>query len=84
MLAASFTSLILPGIKLGGILPVLLGIILGAAAISMMDHLIPHMHAIMGIERGPRDLRLGKERGITYNLIAGLIVTLYLDTLFSA
>src|SRR5919107_1950972 len=30
MLAASFTSLILPGIEIGGIFPVLAGIVLGA------------------------------------------------------
>ncbi len=57
MLAASFTSLILPGIELGGIMPVLLGMILGAAAISLMDKLIPHMHAIMGIEKGSSRLK---------------------------
>lgn len=52
MLAASFTSLILPAIELGGILSTLLGVVLGAAAISIMDRLIPHMHAILGIEKG--------------------------------
>jgi ZIP family zinc transporter len=57
MLAASFTSLILPGIELGGIMPVLLGVILGAAVISLMDKLIPHMHAVMGIERGSSRLK---------------------------
>ena len=50
MLAASFTSLILPGIERGGILPVLAGIVIGAILISLMDRLIPHMHALIGFE----------------------------------
>jgi len=51
MLAASFTSLILPGIESGGVLPVLVGILLGALAVSYMDKLIPHMHFIrIGVE----------------------------------
>jgi len=50
MLAASFTSLIIPGMSLGGIFPVIVGIALGAILVSLMDKLIPHMHAIIGIE----------------------------------
>ncbi len=50
MLAASFTSLILPGIKYGGIWPVLIGIALGALFLDIADHFVPHMHVIMGRE----------------------------------
>ena len=51
MLAASFTSLILPGIESGGVFPVLVGILLGALTVSYMDKLIPHMHFIkIGVE----------------------------------
>ena len=50
MLTASFTSLILPGIERGGIVPVLLGVMLGAIALDMADHLVPHMHAVHGRE----------------------------------
>ncbi|MEM1976963.1 MAG: ZIP family metal transporter [Nitrososphaerota archaeon] len=57
MIAASFTSLLLPAIELGGILPALLGVVLGAVTISLMDRLIPHMHAIMGIEGGSSKLK---------------------------
>lgn len=57
MIAASFTSLLLPAIELGGILPALLGVVLGAITISLMDRLIPHMHAIMGIEGGSSKLK---------------------------
>jgi ZIP family zinc transporter len=50
MLAASFTSLILPGIEYGGIWPVLIGIAAGAIVLDLADHLLPHLHAIMGPE----------------------------------
>lgn len=50
MLAASFTSLILPGIELGGIFAVLIGLILGAVVLDLADHLIPHEHLIRGRE----------------------------------
>lgn len=52
MLTASFTSLILPGIKYGGIFPVLVGLALGVLVLDLGDHLIPHLHAVMGHE-GP-------------------------------
>lgn len=50
MLTASFTSLILPGIEYGGVWPVLAGIILGVLVLDMVDHLMPHLHAVMGRE----------------------------------
>lgn len=52
MLAASFTSLVLPGIESGGVLPVLIGMALGALVLERADHWIPHRHAVMGRE-GP-------------------------------
>ena len=57
MLAASFTSLIIPAINQGGVFPVLLGIFLGAAGVSLMDKLIPHMHFIKGVEGKSSRLR---------------------------
>ncbi|MQC26310.1 MAG: ZIP family metal transporter [Chloroflexi bacterium] len=50
MLTASYTSLILPGIDYGGILPVLIGIALGALLIATADQWVPHQHAIKGRE----------------------------------
>jgi len=52
MLTAAFTSLILPGIEYGGIWPVLIGMGIGIVTLDLADHLVPHMHAIMGRE-GP-------------------------------
>lgn len=48
MLAASFTSLILPGIEYGGIVPVVVGIFIGSVTISMIDVFTPHLHFISG------------------------------------
>jgi zinc transporter, ZIP family len=47
MLAASFTSLILPGIELGGILPVLAGIVIGAVILDRADAWVPHVHVLI-------------------------------------
>ncbi|WP_436925555.1 ZIP family metal transporter [Halosimplex amylolyticum] len=50
MLAASFTSLILPGIEAtpgGNPLPVLGGVLLGALAIDRADVLVPHAHYLL-------------------------------------
>ncbi len=48
MLAASFTSLILPGInEYGGLLPVLIGIALGAVVLARSDAWVPHVHFLV-------------------------------------
>ncbi len=49
MLTASYTSLILPGIDYGGVIPVLVGIMLGALVLHLGDRWVPHLHP----ERGP-------------------------------
>ncbi len=50
MLAASFTSLIIPGINYGGIVPVLMGIVTGGIVMDLADHFIPHIHTFIGKE----------------------------------
>lgn len=47
MLAASFTSLILPGIEIGGILPVMVGLVLGALLLDRADAWVPHVHVLI-------------------------------------
>ena len=49
MLAASFTSLILPGIAhpAGGLLPVLGGLALGALVLDQADRWVPHVHVLV-------------------------------------
>jgi ZIP family zinc transporter len=66
MLGASFTSLIIPGTEAGGPVPVLLGIVLGAALVTLADQLLPHMHLIIGKE-GANSSRI---RGIWLFVIA--------------
>jgi len=50
MLTASFTSLILPGIELGGFPPTFAGVLFGAVILGIADHTIPHIHAVLGYE----------------------------------
>mgnify|MGYP002761870211 FL=1 len=50
MLAAAFTSLIIPGIETysgGNHLPVLVGVLLGAAVLDRSDGLVPHAHYLL-------------------------------------
>ena len=50
MLSASFTSLILPGIELGGqngVLEVVAGILLGVALLDRADRWVPHVHVLI-------------------------------------
>ena len=51
MLAASILGLIAPAFEVqGGILLALCGTFAGAALISMLDRLVPHLHRIAGID----------------------------------
>lgn len=52
MLSATFFSLILPAIQIGGISKVILGIILGTLFLIYSEKFTPHMHYVMGI-KGP-------------------------------
>jgi ZIP family zinc transporter len=66
MLTASFTSLILPGVEHGGLLPVLAGIVLGAAVVFLGDRYVPHRHFVKGRE-GPASARV---RGVWLFILA--------------
>lgn len=56
MLAASFTSLILPGIERGGLYAVMIGIALGALFLDRADTWLPHVyHLVTGRIGGDRD-----------------------------
>ncbi|RLJ71230.1 ZIP family zinc transporter [Hydrogenivirga caldilitoris] len=50
MLVASFTSLIIPGMELGGFLLSALGISLGFAFMALIENLSPHEHVLKGYE----------------------------------
>ena len=47
MLTASFTSLILPGIEVGGLWPVVVGMVLGALVLDRADVWVPHVHVLV-------------------------------------
>jgi len=50
MLVASFTSLILPSIEMGGISVSTAGFLLGVAVIALLEKLLPHEHLVKGFE----------------------------------
>jgi ZIP family zinc transporter len=56
MLAATFFSLIIPTIDLGGVWVAVAGIILGAIALHLVDRFIPHFHPALGAEGPPSRL----------------------------
>jgi ZIP family zinc transporter len=56
MLAATFFSLIIPAIDLSGVWVAVLGIILGAVALHLVDRFIPHFHPVLGAEGPPSRL----------------------------
>ena len=58
MMAASFTSLIIPGVDRGGLAPVAAGVLLGSYVVSIADKVVPHMHRVIGFEgRGAERLK---------------------------
>ncbi len=56
MISASFTSLLIPAEEVGGVLPVIVGFVLGALATHAMNEALPHEHLMRGYE-GPEKLR---------------------------
>ena len=58
MLAATFFSLLVPSINMGGVWTAILGIVVGAVTLHLVDRFIPHFHPALGAE-GPSS-RLSK------------------------
>ncbi|MEM3618558.1 MAG: ZIP family metal transporter [Candidatus Bathyarchaeia archaeon] len=56
MLAATFFSLLIPAISIGGIWVAVLGIVLGAMVLHLADRLVPHFHPALGEEGHPSKL----------------------------
>jgi len=54
MLVAAFTSLLMPSIESYGLIPTLIGFILGAIAVHLVNMYVPHEHLVKGVE-GPRE-----------------------------
>lgn len=62
MLTASFTSLIVPGVERGGLLPVLAGIVLGVLVLDRADAWVPHVHVLVTGRVRPDSAAGGSER----------------------
>ncbi len=71
MLVAAFTSLLIPGIQIGGIIPVLIGFIIGTLAIAYIERLSPHEHFIKGYE-GPPHLK--EKIRVVWLLVLAIII----------
>ncbi len=59
MLAASFTSLIVPGIEIGGVLPVFVGFAIGVFLLDRADRWVPHVHLVITGRRRLEDVPVG-------------------------
>lgn len=87
MLAASFTSLILPGIEMGGILPVLIGIVLGTIFLDRADAWVPHIHVLITGQvreegkEGAHKMDSKEKEGMRDTRLGGLILFIVAITL---
>jgi ZIP family zinc transporter len=82
MLAASFTSLILPGIEIGGILPVMLGVVIGALILDRADAWVPHVHVLItGRIRDDEARDVHETSGFQHRRIASVILFIVAITL---
>ncbi|PSP26068.1 ZIP family metal transporter [Halobacteriales archaeon QH_10_67_22] len=83
MLAASFTSLILPGIEAAGgnPLPVLGGVLLGAVFLERADVLVPHAHYLLTGERRADAARPGDELPADDERLASVVLFVLAITL---
>jgi ZIP family zinc transporter len=83
MLAAAFTSLIIPGIEQysnGNPIPVLVGILLGAFFLDQADGLVPHAHYLLTGRRRP-DPNAPDSLPIQDERVAGVILFILAITL---
>lgn len=84
MLAASFTSLILPGIEAtpgGSPLRVLAGVLLGALALDRADVLVPHVHYLLTGQRRDDAAHPGEGVGIDEERLASVVLFILAITL---
>jgi len=81
MLAASFTSLILPGIEAAGgnPIPVLVGILLGVVLLDRADRWVPHVHFLVTGKR--REDQTVAPEGVDESMMAGVILFIVAITL---
>jgi len=56
MISASFTSLLMPALEVGGVIPATAGFLVGALVVHIVNSLLPHEHVTRGYE-GPEKLK---------------------------
>lgn len=84
MLAASFTSLIIPGVEIyskGNPIPVLFGIVLGAIFLDRSDILIPHAHHLLSGKKRLDAANPSSELPIKEERLTGVILFILAITL---
>jgi ZIP family zinc transporter len=84
MLAAAFTSLIIPGIEVysdGNPIPVLLGVALGALFLDRSDILVPHAHYLLSGRRRADAANPGEGLPVSDERIAGVVLFILAITL---
>lgn len=84
MLAASFTSLIIPGIEVysdGNPLPVLVGVVLGALFLDRSDLLVPHAHYLLTGRRRRDAANPGTDLPVDDDRLAGVVLFILAITL---
>ena len=84
MLAASFTSLIIPGIEIysnGNPIPVLLGVALGALFLDRSDVLVPHAHYLLSGRRRRDAANPSDELPVDDDRLAGVVLFILAITL---
>jgi ZIP family zinc transporter len=84
MLAASFTSLIIPGIETysnGNPIPVLVGVALGAAFLDRSDVLVPHAHYLLSGRRRTDAAKPGSDLPVDDERLAGVVLFILAITL---
>jgi len=84
MLAASFTSLIIPGIETysnGDPVPVLVGLVLGALFLDRSDVLVPHAHYLLSGRRRPDAAKPAQALPVDDERLAGVVLFILAITL---
>lgn len=77
MLAIVFTDLLPEAVEIGGLIPAILGLIIGTLLILMMDILLPHTHFFQGTDEYACYVRTGAMLGLgiaMHNLPEGLAI----------
>ena len=84
MLAASFTSLILPGIEAtpgGSPVPVLAGVLLGALFLDRADSIVPHVHYLLTGRQRADAANPAEQLPISEERLASLVLFVFAITL---